>query len=172
MLPNQILGPMLVESKEVAEDLGLRKETLRTHSKAGVKYLVAFIPIEAEEYAQTEKIYNHAVNSYLKPFRRSRSKNPIEVTSYEDWVVSDDHMEQGSTQELDEFLLSEMLDELLEKVNQLNPKLGRTLLALIENDGERSLADAFKQKNISRSTGFHHLPAVRKLVEELLHEVH
>lgn len=169
LAPGQILAPMLVESNEVVHDFGLKTETLKTHSKMGKTYLVAFVPVARDEYELMEKEYNRAVNNYLSDYRKPRSKYaPKVMMSYEDWVTGADFTDKGDTTVMDEYLLEEMLKNLLQLLREQDEDLATLLIALLNNEGEWSRDKVIKQSGLARSTGYNKLKKLRQYVSDNL----
>ncbi|HEM4248695.1 TPA: hypothetical protein U1Y72_000647 [Streptococcus suis] len=170
-LPNEVLAPLFVEANGKVTVMNLLPHTFRTLSRIGVKYRVAFVPVDSEEYEFMEKQYNLAVNNYLEKFRKSRRKYPQEVISYEDWVNTDDFSSFSTTSDVEQFLLSDMLTELTKEVQNNKPKQFELFKKLVENDGEKSLDAVIELLGIKRSTGYNHLKSLRQFVEEVLKDI-
>lgn len=90
------------------------------------------------------------------------------MTSYEDWVTGDEFTDEGVTTDIDNYLVSEMLVDLFEEVDNLNPKFTQLLAALVDNDSEFSKDEVFEQARLKRSTAYNHLPKLRQLVQQIL----
>ncbi|CNC84185.1 Uncharacterised protein [Streptococcus agalactiae] len=169
-----MLAPMLVENQQVIEDMRLKRDTLRSWRPAkrlNVYVLVAFIPVYSEEYNQTERIYKDAVENFLNEFRTRKSKNIEEIISYEAWIDMDESTLYSSTEELEEFMFAEMLQDLLEKVKQADKDLYDITLGLLAKEFDESIEDVFIKIGVKRSTGFYRLPKARALVAALLKEL-
>lgn len=169
-----MLAPMLVENQQVIEDMRLKRETLRSWRPAkqlNVYVLVAFIPVFPEEYAKTERIYKDAVENFLNEFRTRKSKNIEEIISYEAWIDMNESTLYSSTEELEEFMFAEMLQDLLEKVRQVDKDLYDITLGLLAKEFDESIEDVFARIGVKRSTGFYRLPKARALVAALLQEL-
>lgn len=168
---DDVLAPMFVGSVHDASVMNLKTHTLRTHCIIGQKYLVAFVPVKAEDYEVMEKEFNRAVNHYLDYYRKPRSKYVPELTSYEEWFTGDTYTDTGNATDIDNYLLSEMLNTLFEEVARIAPKYIKLLAALVDNDSELSQDVVFERAGMKRSTAYNHLPKLRKLVSQILDDI-
>lgn len=165
----QYLAPFLVHNWDEVKAMNYHRESLETWHFSGIAVLVAFTPVTAEQFPGTMKLFWSDVRTYIADLKKDPN-----ILSY-DKMLEDMMSEDGNgydpaqTESLENTtLLGLIIDDLIRQVREMNPRYGRILDLLKQENTKGEILDVIlKEYGIKKTQGYSEIKAAQKLAKDL-----
>lgn len=163
LYPGECLVPIRVDW-EMVKHFNMCQDNLETWHIGPNKVLVAFAPVKIEDKPAALKQFNTDVREYFASFK---SDNVLSLDQFMDEAASEDSkgFEPASPENLEETVMLRMIiQDLLKKIHEINPKYGRILDLICEDYTKGQILD---ELGLGKSQGYTDIKAAQALAKKL-----
>lgn len=161
--PGECLVPIRVDW-EMVKHFNMCQDNLETWHIGPNKVLVAFAPVKIEDKPAALKQFNTDVREHFASFK---SDDVLSLDQFMDEAVSEDGkgFEPASSENLEETVMLRMIiQDLLKKIHEINPKYGRILDLICEDYTKGQILD---ELGLGKSQGYVDIKAAQALAKKL-----
>ena len=161
--PEECLVPIRVDW-EMVKHFNMCQDNLETWHIGPNKVLVAFAPVKIENKPAALKQFNTDVREHFASFK---SDDVLSLDQFMDEAVSEDGkgFEPASSENLEETVMLRMIiQDLLKKIHEINPKYGRILDLICEDYTKGQILD---ELGLGKSQGYADIKAAQALAKKL-----
>lgn len=149
---------------EMVKHFNMCQDNLETWHIGPNKVLVAFAPVKIENKPAALKQFNTDVREHFASFK---SDDVLSLDQFMDEAVSEDGkgFEPASSENLEETVMLRMIiQDLLKKIHEINPKYGRILDLICEDYTKGQILD---ELGLGKSQGYADIKAAQALAKKL-----
>ena len=161
--PGECLVPIRVDW-EMVKHFNMCQDNLETWHIGPNKVLVAFAPVKIEDKPAALKQFNADVRDHFASFK---SDDILSLDQFMDEATSEDGkgFEPASPENLEETVMLRMIiQDLLKKIHEINPKYGRILDLICEDYTKGQILD---ELGLGKSQGYADIKAAQTLAKKL-----
>lgn len=161
--PGECLVPIRVDW-EMVKHFNMCQDNLETWHIGPNKVLVAFAPVKIEDKPAALKQFNADVREHFASFK---SDDVLSLDQFMDEATSEDGkgFEPASPENLEETVMLRMIiQDLLKKIHEINPKYGRILDLICEDYTKGQILD---ELGLGKSQGYADIKAAQTLAKNL-----
>ena len=161
--PEECLVPIRVDW-EMVKHFNMCQDNLETWHIGPNKVLVAFAPVKIEDKPAALKQFNADVREHFASFK---SDDVLSLDQFMDEATSEDGkgFEPASPENLEETVMLRMIiQDLLKKIHEINPKYGRILDLICEDYTKGQILD---ELGLGKSQGYADIKAAQALAKKL-----
>jgi hypothetical protein len=161
--PGECLVPIRVDW-EMVKHFNMCQDNLETWRIGPNKVLVAFAPVKIEDKPAALKQFNADVREHFASFK---SDDVLSLDQFMDEAASEDGkgFEPASPENLEETVMLRMIiQDLLKKIHEINPKYGRILDLISEDYTKGQILD---ELGLGKSQGYADIKAAQALAKKL-----
>ena len=163
LYPGECLVPIRVDW-EMVKYFNMCQDNLETWHIGPNKVLVAFAPVKIEDKPAALKQFNADVREHFASFK---SDDVLSLDQFMDEATSEDGkgFEPASPENLEETVMLRMIiQDLLKKIHEINPKYGRILDLICEDYTKGQILD---ELGLGKSQGYTDIKAAQALAKKL-----
>ena len=149
---------------EMVKHFNMCQDNLETWHIGPNKVLVAFAPVKIEDKPAALKQFNTDVRAHFASFK---SDDVLSLDQFMDEATSEDSkgFEPASSENLEETVMLRMIiQDLLKKIHEINPKYGRILDLICEDYTKGQILD---ELGLGKSQGYADIKAAQALAKKL-----
>ena len=161
--PGECLVPIRVDW-EMVKHFNMCQDNLETWRIGPNKVLVAFAPVKIEDKPAALKQFNADVREHFASFK---TDDVLSLDQFIDEAASEDGkgFEPASPENLEETVMLRMIiQDLLKKIHEINPKYGRILDLISEDYTKGQILD---ELGLGKSQGYADIKAAQALAKKL-----
>ena len=161
--PGECLVPIRVDW-EMVKHFNMCQDNLETWHIGPNKVLVAFAPVKIEDKPAALKQFNADVREHFASFK---TDDVLSLDQFMDEAASEDSkgFEPASPENLEETVMLRMIiQDLLKKIHEINPKYGRILDLICEDYTKGQILD---ELGLGKSQGYADIKAAQALAKKL-----
>lgn len=161
--PGECLVPIRVDW-EMVKHFNMCQDNLETWHIGPNKVLVAFAPVKIEDKPAALKQFNTDVREHFASFK---TDDVLSLDQFMDETASEDGkgFEPASSENLEETVMLRMIiQNLLKKIHEINPKYGRILDLICEDYTKGQILD---ELGLGKSQGYADIKAAQALAKKL-----
>ena len=161
--PGECLVPIRVDW-EMVKHFNMCQDNLETWRIGPNKVLVAFAPVKIEDKPAALKQFNADVREHFASFK---TDDVLSLDQFMDEAASEDGkgFEPASPENLEETVMLRMIiQDLLKKIHEINPKYGRILDLISEDYTKGQILD---ELGLGKSQGYADIKAAQALAKKL-----
>ena len=161
--PRECLVPIRVDW-EMVKHFNMCQDNLETWRIGPNKVLVAFAPVKIEDKPAALKQFNADVREHFASFK---TDDVLSLDQFIDEAASEDGkgFEPASPENLEETVMLRMIiQDLLKKIHEINPKYGRILDLISEDYTKGQILD---ELGLGKSQGYADIKAAQALAKKL-----
>ena len=161
--PGECLVPIRVDW-EMVKHFNMCQDNLETWHIGPNKVLVAFAPVKIEDKPAALKQFNADVREHFASFK---TDDVLSLDQFMDEATSEDGkgFEPASPENLEETVMLRMIiQDLLKKIHEINPKYGRILDLICEDYTKGQILD---ELGLGKSQGYADIKAAQALAKKL-----
>lgn len=163
LYPGECLVPIRVDW-EMVKHFNMCQDNLETWHIGPNKVLVAFAPVKIEDKPAALKQFNADVREHFASFK---TDDVLSLDQFIDEAASEDGkgFEPASPENLEETVMLRMIiQDLLKKIHEINPKYGRILDLISEDYTKGQILD---ELGLGKSQGYADIKAAQALAKKL-----
>lgn len=168
--PNQVLAPFVIRDKEMRQSKDINPKNLKTFKFYGKAVLVAFVPVNIEDFDNVIKIFNMDVNKYLNRYTKS---NDLSLDEMLDKMSNNEEVgfdPTGVDSHEEIIMMLETIRELIEEVERRNKKYGQILRLIYENMGIAK-QDIISTLGMKKTQGYEAIKKAQAMAKEVYREL-
>lgn len=168
--PNQVLAPFVIRDKEMRQSKDINPKNLKTFKFYGKAVLVAFVPVNIEDFDNVIKIFNMDVNKYLNRYTKS---NDLSLDEMLDKMSNNEEVgfdPTGVDSHEEIIIMLETIRELIEEVERRNKKYGQILRLIYENM-DIAKQDIISTLGMKKTQGYEAIKKAQAMAKEVYREL-